>query len=418
MKCLLLLLFAWTLSTNGSAQEEKIAVYYYGDSITDLTKGAIFSDLDDYASGIEENHIDPFTHISRKEFFKKIEALKGKVATYNVDELFMEWVKINALIKDEHTLIAHLPCYRFPFNGYYCADGVYITGTDKDNSKLNHSRVIAVNGLSMEAVMEKLKPIARAVNESDARLTFIYYLFSPLVIHGLQMSKTRVDIEYTFVTPQNDTIRLKPVASMQKIEQLTGDTIKNKFLRTTNNKNANWHTYVNEGDYMYCRIRGCGDREDDSLIKQLDNMQEEITNKHIKKVVVDLRDNSCDNPPSLLSFIDFLSTRPYTGSEQVYVLIGRRTSSAAAIKALAFKTRARAILLGEETDGSANYYGDPHTFKLPKTKLRVLYSTKKFDSGVGYEGPLRPDIIIPELFSDYITHTDAALQHVAKHQVK
>ncbi len=65
----------------------------------------------------------------------------------------------------------------------------------------------------------------------------------------------------------------------------------------------------------------------------------------------------------------------------------------------------------QATSGSVNHYGAIETFQLPNTKLNVSYSTMRI-VGVTYaEGPVKPNVIIPESITDYINGNDPVLNY-------
>ncbi|RMF56220.1 MAG: hypothetical protein D6748_13995 [Calditrichaeota bacterium] len=84
----------------------------------------------------------------------------------------------------------------------------------------------------------------------------------------------------------------------------------------------------------------------------------------------------------------------------VCVLIGPHTFSSAVKLADAIKTFSIATLIGEETGGNPNAFGDIFLFDLPHTHLQISVSTKRFIRANGNEeqkGGVFPDIeIIPD----------------------
>jgi C-terminal processing protease CtpA/Prc len=65
-------------------------------------------------------------------------------------------------------------------------------------------------------------------------------------------------------------------------------------------------------------------------------------------------------------------------SGSVCVLIGRQTFSSAVDLADAIKTYHLATLVGEETGGRPNGFGEAYIFRLPKSQLAVSVSSARF----------------------------------------
>jgi len=71
------------------------------------------------------------------------------------------------------------------------------------------------------------------------------------------------------------------------------------------------------------------------------------------------------------------------------------------------------IIIGTETGGLPNCFGDCHSFNLPNTKLLVSVSHKLFIrlSGNEKENDLTPDIIISQTDEDRKNNIDTILEY-------
>jgi C-terminal processing protease CtpA/Prc len=79
---------------------------------------------------------------------------------------------------------------------------------------------------------------------------------------------------------------------------------------------------------------------------------------------------------------------------EVYVLSGIRSFSSAVIFLTLIKDYNLATIVGEETGGPANHFGELYPFVLPNSKLWMHTSVKHFirPSGEHTEGGVKPDI--------------------------
>jgi C-terminal processing protease CtpA/Prc len=136
-----------------------------------------------------------------------------------------------------------------------------------------------------------------------------------------------------------------------------------------------------------------------------------IDSIHPDKLIIDLRDNGGGRISMLNPFIEQLGRSSLNRKGHIYVLIGRRTFSAAILATAELKRRTYAITVGEETSGSVSHFTHVDYFKLPHTYLRVSYSNSFVSIGERYEGSLRPDVTTPETFANYIKGVDAALEY-------
>ena len=95
---------------------------------------------------------------------------------------------------------------------------------------------------------------------------------------------------------------------------------------------------------------------------------------------------------------------------KMFVIIGRNTFSSAIINTLNFKNQTIAIIIGEETAGSPDHYGEVKIFRMPSSGARVRYSTKYFNFTKKNMKSILPDIDVPVNFSDYEQGVDAAFE--------
>jgi C-terminal processing protease CtpA/Prc len=97
----------------------------------------------------------------------------------------------------------------------------------------------------------------------------------------------------------------------------------------------------------------------------------------------------------------------------VCVLTGPRTDSAAVEFAEAVKTFGLATIVGEETGGQPNSFGNPFPFSLPRSGLPVTIATAR---GVRANGdladfsPVTPDLVVGTTAADMRRGFDPVLE--------
>jgi C-terminal processing protease CtpA/Prc len=97
----------------------------------------------------------------------------------------------------------------------------------------------------------------------------------------------------------------------------------------------------------------------------------------------------------------------------IYVLIGSRVFSTATMFAVTIKDYKLGTLIGEETGGLANSYGDKTTFDLPNTHLICRVSHKYFvrPSGKTDKRGVLPDYEVSQTVSDIASEQDTVMQY-------
>ena len=387
---------------------------YSRDSIIHLTKENLLEDIDVYRHGVARNHVAPFTIVSRKDFYARLDSVKANAAQYDVDQLFAELLKVNALIQDEHTNILFSLRDGFPFRCYWFSEGVYITATDQDNIKYLFSRIIAVNGIPIEQVAARIATIIPDTNRASLMDELTYMLFDPFILHGLQLSPARNKVTYTLLTPRHDTVTITPAATDKRTTHLLKGFSNTSYLRTSK-PGRYWFKYIDTGNYIYFKYASCFGDNKNPFEKTEQAMMKEIAARRPAKIIIDLRDNGGGYPRLLSGFIDDIARSDLNRKGGIYVLIGRKTFSAAILNAVWLKNRTYATLVGEKAAGSVVHFGGVDYFDLPATGLKVMYSTQHVITSENYEGSLRPDIEVPDSFTDYTQGTDGPLQYAISH---
>jgi len=106
------------------------------------------------------------------------------------------------------------------------------------------------------------------------------------------------------------------------------------------------------------------------------------------------------------------AAQPFFGGP-VCVLIGPRTFSSASDIADAIKTYHLAPLIGGETGGRVNTFGEAYRFRLPRSRLDVGVSSARFVRASGDTSDHRgvvPDIVVTPTTSDLQAARDAVLE--------
>lgn len=89
--------------------------------------------------------------------------------------------------------------------------------------------------------------------------------------------------------------------------------------------------------------------------------------------------------------------------------------ASALLNAFDLKKEFHSTLIGEETAGNLNHYGEIRSFTLPGCGAEVTYSTKYFENQPDAEGGLIPDIRISYSVHNFLQGKDEAIEAVASH---
>lgn len=77
-----------------------------------------------------------------------------------------------------------------------------------------------------------------------------------------------------------------------------------------------------------------------------------------------------------------------------------------------FKHLTDAVVIGEETAGKPNHFGEVRSFQLPGSKLTVAYSTKYFQRTDEDVSTITPDVKIEMSFADFTKGVDPVYEWI------
>jgi hypothetical protein len=140
-----------------------------------------------------------------------------------------------------------------------------------------------------------------------------------------------------------------------------------------------------------------------------------IRKQEIDKLVFDMRFNGGGNSIQGTRFIRKLSKTRFNGNGDIFVIVGRETSSSAIVNTVDFLKNTDALIVGERTGGRPNHYGEVKRFVLPESKLVVNYSTRYFMLMEENLPSIIPDIETPLYFWQYMMGKDPAIQAIQEY---
>jgi hypothetical protein len=103
-----------------------------------------------------------------------------------------------------------------------------------------------------------------------------------------------------------------------------------------------------------------------------------LRKKEVDKLIFDLRFNNGGHPEQGSEFVADLHNARIKGRGQLYLFVGRKTQAEAMVNALDFMRGADVVVVGEESGGRPNHFGEVRRFVLPESGLIVSHSSRYF----------------------------------------
>jgi tetratricopeptide (TPR) repeat protein len=393
-----------------------------------VTAEAWQEDLAFLAARIPEQHPNPWHHVSREEFEASVRRLNGRIPELGYPQILVGLMQIVALLGpgDGHSRVRLEPPFigaLYPVRFWWFGDGLYVRSAAPEFVNLVGKRVVWIGGAKVEEAAERLRPVAAADNAFHQRLTIPALMLMPEVMWGVGITEepSRLNIVVEDALGGQSSAVLTPLPLPEDAHQLPNlghDPLRlgapaewptmwapgeETPLYLRDPQNWYWDRYLPEASTHYVQFNVVGDKEDGETVDAfIERVLEAAERNGAQRLVLDIRFNGGGN-----NFLARPIWHRLVGSDRwnrpgrLFVIIGRRTFSAAQNLATILDEHTQAIFVGEPTGGAPNHYGDARAFRLPNSQLRVSVSTLFWQDGMPWdERPWVPPNLAAELAAE------------------
>ena len=186
-------------------------------------------------------------------------------------------------------------------------------------------------------------------------------------------------------------------------------------LYLKNNDKFFWFDYTPATKTVYAQVNRILNTREESLPAFGTRLSEFVNKNDVEKLVIDLRGNNGGNTFSGWYFVnELLHNDKINKKGHLFVIIGRRTFSAAQNAATYFEHLTNAIFVGEPTGSRPNFVGDEAPVKLPYSQIEINISAVLWQSSWGVDKRIwiPPLLYTPPTFEAFKTNRDEAMEAV------
>lgn len=394
------------------------------------------SDLAFAAARMPELHANLFHSLPEERFGAMLAALDADLAGLEEFEAVVRLAEIVAAIGDGHSRLAlplapaaadsaehtatpaaHVPTFaHIPLRLSLAADGLVVVGASRAHAELPGAIVLAIEGQSPHAVLDRLGPVIHRDNEFQFQNLAPRFLVLPEVLaaRGVLAQPGAVSFRLRLTNGRELSRQIEPAPTGVPIDWVALET-PNQALRDLQPGRRYWLAPLDE-QTVYFRLREILDDSDEPLAQFAQRLGEALRGPGIRRLVVDLRGNPGGNnflnAPLVRTII---RAKRVWGPAGLFVLTDGGTFSAAMNLANTLEQMTPAIFVGDGTGASPNSYGDARQLQLPRTGLTIRLSTLYWQEG----GPrdtrsaIEPLIRAPLTVEALLAGTDPALEAIA-----
>lgn len=379
---------------------------------------------------------DPFHLVSKKNFDEAVAKLGKDIPKLTDVEIIIEFMKLLRNVGDGHTgllLGPERPEFRtaLPVQFYFFKEGLFIIATEPAQSNLIGAQVLSFGDKSVEQVMTALDPLISRDHENKIWPLQIapYLMRYPALLNGLHLISDQSKVTLTIRDLDGRTAPVTLAANSPE------SVIWNKFPQTwvTLPQKATgtvplyikrmsepyWFEYLSDSRTVYFQFNLVRNDPKEPLAEFRKRLFKFIDDNEVARLVIDIRWNNGGNANLLRPLIhDLIRNDKINRAGKLFVIIGRRTFSAAQDAAALLERHTNVIFVGEPTGSSPNYIGEEDFFTLPYSRVPINVSDLFHQTAHPQDTRMwiAPQIFAPPSFELYRTNRDPAMEAIAAYQ--
>ncbi len=390
----------------------------------------VSADVRDLGMAIEQLHPAPFRSISRARFRAEVNALARRAPASSRNEVLVGVLRIIALLgpRNGHTGLfpgdsAHSrPLNLYPLRLYHFSDGVYVV--DARDTSLVRSRLVAIEGTSVERVLELVRPLTPSDNPSNLRGLAPHFLLTAEVLDGLGITDGAGPATFTLERPDGRRADVQLTA-------MPGPQYAAAFAEPHHGHNPSslpygprplylaggakplWARTLARGRAVYVGYNTVRPPAP-SMLRTIERL---VRAPRTRRVIVDLRLNGGGDNTTYGELTSLLGSPAVDRRGRLYLLVGRATFSAAANFAAEIDRDTRAVIVGEPTGGGVETYGDTFPVLLPTLGWNVYIAGRYHERKKGSSDrrlAVAPDLRIDLSSAQYFAGQDPVLERALR----
>jgi len=388
-------------------------------------------DLDFLIRRMEQMHWDLYANVSQEDFRAAVEALKKEAPRLDLQRAKSRLAKIVSMVGDGHTMVAGLAegedtVPRIPIQCNLFTDGVFVIGAPPRLRDLVGAQVMQIGSLDPKEAQKRIRPYCAADNEMTPLIDFPIRLTNPALLREIgALEGEGTEVPYTLRFPDGTTrvVALTPEpVGPRGFAGAYPDAVRGsdiaaspKPLYLENPDTPLWIRHLDSPNAVYFNFRGVVDNPDRAFADIVGDMFKMIEDTRAESLIIDMRQNTGGNTGLVTPLIHGLIRNDRVNKPgHLFVIIGRRTFSAAQNTVNMIEIHTNATFVGEPTGSRPNFVGESTSFVLPYSKLRVFCSSRywQFLTSTDERVWVQPQIAAELSSRDYFENRDPCMEAI------
>lgn len=389
-------------------------------------------DLNLLSREVKRLRYQPFRSISENDFDAAVKKIHDTIPRLTDMQITIEMLRLLARVRDGHTTIYAMferPELRknLPIDFTFFAEGLFITAADTRYENLLGARVLKFGARSVDEVLSAIDTTVQRDNERAGLVMGPVRMRTLPFLHALGLIPEAEQVALTIADTQGNprVVTLKADSEIPSRKLWDGLPPNWKHFTQTLNAplplylkkqyNDYWFEWLPETKTVYCQFNRVRDNPQESLVAFSARLFKFINDNTVEKLVLDLRWNNGGDTTIVQPLLHgLIRSDKINQPGKLFVIIGRRTFSAAQNTATYIERHTKAIFVGEPTGSSPNFIGEDNAFELPYSKLMLSVSDLYWQSSVpdDHRPWIAPLLYTPPTFAALGANRDPALDAI------
>jgi tetratricopeptide (TPR) repeat protein len=364
-------------------------------------------------------HYDANHAARAAEIDHDLRELSGEVSSLTDTQITARLMLVVAKLGTGHDLLFPEPDLpggsdQFAWSTYLFSDGLYVIAAEDET--LEGARIEAYGDIPAEAAIATVSEAISKDNNMTARSLAPLWLDSPMMLEALRIIDNASDAAVTIIDRGGRRRVVVPARGQASFPDIAPPPEVEAPLYLSRPETLYWSAPLPASDALFVQINGFQDAAGtENFVAFVERLRREISGLAVQHVILDLRRNNGGNDflmPQLLRVLTHFDMEPSKG--ELYVLIGRRTFSAAQMFITRLEPLTDAIWVGEPSGSSPTFIGRTGQFTLPYSRLSGTVAAELAQNSWPEDHRIwiAPDVPVALSSEDYFVGNDPALDAV------
>jgi tetratricopeptide (TPR) repeat protein len=373
------------------------------------------------------------------QFDAQIKRISDAIPKLTDAQVAVEMMKLMRRVGDGHSGLLGPTTARkewletVPVLFYMFEEGLFIIAADPKHKDLLGSQILKFGGRSVDEIVAAIQEVSSEDNKIWIKQVAPYRMRHLALLNaaGVLPNANKVELNLRAMDGKERTVTLTTDLAQPNIwnvkpnppewinlPQTLGTPVP---LYLKNPSAPYWFEYLPDSKTVYFGFNSVRNGEKESLAAFSERLFKFVNENAVEKLVIDMRWNNGGNTFLLTPLVQgLIKNEKINQRGKLFVIIGRRTFSAAQNASTFFERYTNATFVGEPTGSSPNFVGEEDPFVLPYSKIVANVSHLYWQSAFPQDGRtwIAPQIYLPPTFEAYRANRDSALEAILNYREK